>query len=149
MRRRLFPAIAFLLLAGFAGPTIAPPPAVAQPVSEADRTAIVDVISAQMAAFQGDRAVEAFGYASPSIQRMFGTPAEFMMMVQRGYRPVYRPQSVEFLEMEERNGRLVQPVLIQGQEGRLVVADYFMERQENGDWRIDGCVLREPDDAAV
>ncbi|WP_211230397.1 DUF4864 domain-containing protein [Inquilinus limosus] len=125
-------------------------PAFAQaPAGDADQAAIVGVIRKQLDAFQGDRAAEAFGYASPGIQRMFGTPDAFMAMVRQGYQPVYRPRSVDFRELVTTGGRIVQKVLFIGQDGVPVIAEYFMERQPDGSWRIDGCRLdREGDRSA-
>jgi hypothetical protein len=117
-------------------------PAFAQaPAGDADGAAIVGVIRKQLDAFQGDRATEAFGYASPNIQHMFGTPDNFMAMVRQGYPPVYRPRSVDFRELVTSEGRIVQKVLFVGPDGVPVIAEYVMERQPDGSWRIDGCRL--------
>lgn len=110
-------------------------------IGNADGAAIVGVIRKQLDAFQGDRAAEAFGYASPGIQQMFGTPDNFMAMVRQGYPPVYRPRSVDFGELITTEGRIVQKVLFIGPDGVPVIAEYFMERQPDGSWRIDGCRL--------
>ena len=61
-------------------------------VSDSDRNAIRQVIENQLAAFQRDDGSEAFSYASPGIQRRFGTPDNFMAMVRSGYAAVYRPR---------------------------------------------------------
>jgi hypothetical protein len=124
-------------------------PAAAQDVSEADAEAIRSVIESQMAAFRADDAPRAFGYASPQIQAMFRTPEIFMEMVREGYQPVYRPQEVEFLDLLTTPQGLTQRVLVVGPDGVPVVADYFMERQPDGNWRIDGCMFeREADRTA-
>lgn len=110
-------------------------------VGNADGPAIVGVIQKQLDAFQGDRAAEAFGYASPDIQHLFGTADNFLAMVRQGYPPVYRPRSVDFRELVTSEGRIVQKVLFVGPDGVPVIAEYFMERQPDGSWRIDGCRL--------
>ncbi|WP_395682826.1 DUF4864 domain-containing protein [Inquilinus sp.] len=110
-------------------------------VGNADGPAIVGVIQKQLDAFRGDRAVEAFGYASANIQHMFGTADNFLAMVRQGYPPVYRPRSVDFRELVTTEGRIVQKVLFVGPDGVPVIAEYFMERQPDGSWRIDGCRL--------
>jgi hypothetical protein len=112
---------------------------------EADRTAIVAVIRAQLDALQGDRADEAFAYASPGIQAMFGTAETFISMVKTGYPAVYRPQSVTFRDLVAEPRGPVQRVLLVGPDGVPVVADYIMERQPDGTWRIDGCLLEKGD----
>ncbi|MGF6230397.1 hypothetical protein QFZ27_004352 [Inquilinus ginsengisoli] len=110
-------------------------------VGNADGPAIVGVIQKQLEAFQADRAAEAFGYASPDIQHLFGTADNFLAMVRQGYPPVYRPRSVDFRELVTSEGRIVQKVLFVGPDGVPVIAEYFMERQPDGSWRIDGCRL--------
>jgi hypothetical protein len=85
--------------------------------------------------------VQAFSYASPAIQSIFKDPETFMSMVRAGYQPVYRPREVEFRDLVPVEGRLTQRVLVVGPDGVPVVAQYVMQRQPDGSWRIDGCVL--------
>lgn len=108
------------------------------------RVGILDVIGAQLEAFRRDDAPAAFAFASPDIQAMFGTPANFLKMVAEAYQPVYRPKSVTYLDLIEKNGRLVQRVLFTGPDGKQVLALYMMARQPDGTWRIAGCVLVDP-----
>ena len=103
------------------------------------RAGILDVIGSQLNALQRDDA--AFAFASPDIQAMFGTPDNFMKMVAEAYAPVYRPGKFTFLDLVEKNGRLVQRVLFTGPDGKQVLALYTMVRQPEGRWRIAGCIL--------
>jgi hypothetical protein len=121
----------------------------AMALTEADRGAIRAVIEAQMAAFRADDGVAAFRFASPSIQRQFGTPADFLAMVRTGYLPVYRPREVRFGELLEDRPEPVQTVLLVGPGLEVVTALYVMEKQADGAWRIDGCVLRQSPDRAL
>ena len=114
-----------------------------------DSTDIQKVISDQIAAFQRDDGVEAFSYASPGIRRMFGNADNFMRMVRQGYPSVYRPQSFEFQEVVEIEGRLVQDVLFVGPSGEVEIGSYLMERQPDGTWRINGVVMRKAPDAVI
>ena len=109
--------------------------------SPQDRAEIQRVIGAQMDAFKRDDGVAAFSYAAPSIRDIFQTPERFMTMVQRGYQPVYRPLDVQFQELVESQGRLLQKVQVVGPDGRPVMAVYTMQQQPDGSWRIAGCVL--------
>jgi hypothetical protein len=118
-------------------------------VSVADALAIRNVIERQLDAFGRDDGEGAFAYASPKIRSIFSTADNFMQMVRTGYQPVYRPQSVTFLDIVEIRGQPTQRVLLVGPDGRSVIAHYFMARQPDGSWLIDGCVLSEPDNAAV
>jgi hypothetical protein len=104
------------------------------------------VIEGQLAAFQRDDGAAAFAFASPEIQTKFHDPDTFMQMVRSGYRPVYRPQEVEFRDLVLHEGTPIQEVLVVGPDGQPVMAIYFMEQQPDGSWRISGCTLvRAPD----
>jgi hypothetical protein len=124
-------------------------PAVALDLAPAERDAIGAVVQAQLDAFRRDDATEAFGYASPGIRRIFETPERFLAMVERGYAPVYRPRRVEFRDVVRYRGRITQRVRVVGPDGEPVVANYLMERQGDGTWRIDGCILEEVADIGV
>lgn len=115
-------------------------------VSPADQTAIREVIEGQVEAFRRDDGAAAFGYASPSIQGIFGTAETFMDMVRQGYRPVYRPQVFEFREIVTLQGMVTQKVHVIGPDGRPVTAFYPMTQQPDGSWRIEGCYLQAPED---
>lgn len=108
---------------------------------DADRAAIRSVIEGQLGAFRRDDDAAAFGYASPGIQSQFGDAATFGAMVRRGYQPVYHPRNVHFGQLIEIDGRTVQKVQVVGPDGAAALALYFMEREADGTWRIDGCVL--------
>ena len=65
-----------------------------------------------------------------------------MIMVKRGYQPVYRPRVIEFREIQEVDGvGPVQSVYVEGLNGDAVIALYPMERQPDGSWRINGAHL--------
>ena len=115
----------------------------------ADRAAFVRTIEQQLDAFRADDGPTAFSFASPGIQSLFGSPDRFMEMVRSGYRAVYRPRSAQFLGAVETPRGPVQRVLFVGPDGRPVIAEYHMERQPDGTWRIDGVILTEVDDGAV
>jgi hypothetical protein len=118
-------------------------------LGDADRTAIRGVIEQQLAAFRRDDGNAAFAYASPMIRQMFGSPDNFMAMVRGGYPPVYRPREVEFRDLADIDGRLTQRVLLVGPDGTVVVAHYFMQRQPDGSWLINGCVLKGAEDRSA
>ena len=130
------------LIVGLAGTALAQQP----DVSAADRAAIRDVIQGQVEAFRRDDGDAAFGYASPTIQGMFGEANVFMDMVRQGYRPVYRPQVFDFREIVEMQGGIAQKVHVVGPDGRPVTAVYPMTRLPDGSWRINGCYLLAPDE---
>jgi hypothetical protein len=145
MIRRLL-ALPMLLLLAFAAPVAA---GAGEALDEADRQAIRSVIEAQLAAFQADDGETAFGFASPTIQEMFGDPANFLAMVKTGYLPVYRPREVRFEQLLSYQGEPVQLVLLVGPDLEVVTAYYAMQQQPDGTWRINGCVLQPAADEAL
>jgi hypothetical protein len=134
--RRL--AVLVVLVLGFAARAQAP-----LDMPAPDRAAIRTVIESQLDAFRRDDGAAAFGFATPNIQAMFGTPESFLAMVRRGYPAVYRPRSVAFAEIVGEAEHPVQLVQIIGPDGEAVIAAYEMARQGPG-WRINGCVLLRP-----
>jgi hypothetical protein len=115
----------------------------------AERDAIHGVIQNQLDAFRADDAGKAFGYASPGIQGMFGDPANFMAMVKNGSPPVYRPRTTTFGGLVEIEGRTVQKVHLIGPDGSPALALYYMEREQDGTWKIDGCQLLHSDEVGA
>jgi hypothetical protein len=140
-----------LVLLGLAAALAAAGPARAdQPVGDADRAAIRAVVEDQIAAFRRDDGAAAFGLASPFIQEKFGTADNFMTMVRSGYPAVYRPQRVEFREIaDDPELGIVQKVLFVGPDGKPVLAIYEMQRQPDGRWKINGCILTQSPDTDV
>jgi hypothetical protein len=108
-----------------------------------DREAIRKLIERQLAAFADDDGELAFSFASPSIQKAFGTPANFLRMVEESYPAVYRPRSVHFGELLLNGPQPTQMVHLVGPDGVPVVALYLMQKQPDGEWRCDGCFLME------
>lgn len=118
-------------------------------VDGGDRSAIREVIMSQIDAFKRDDGAAAFALASPGIRGRFGTPDNFMEMVRAGYQAVYRPRSTTFLEIVALGDRQVQKVLVVGPDGKAVIAMYPMQRQRDGSWRTDGCMLVDLDTDAI
>ncbi len=118
-------------------------PAAAQAVSPGDAAAIRGVIADQIQAFRRDDGTAAFSFATPELRQLFATPGNFMDMVRRGYRPVYRPRQYVFEAPHVENGKIVQPVDVIGPDGRPATAIYTMEREPDGQWRIAACRLVE------
>ena len=133
MRTRLI-ALTILLV-------LLPRPVLAQtPAEHAIRSVILD----QMAAFQENDGFAAFAIASPGIRAKFGHPMTFMHMVATTYPQVYRPNKIFFLDLVKTNERIIQRVLLHGHDNQPVTALYFVILID-GRWRIDGCMLVQPE----
>ena len=113
---------------------------------EAGSDAAIELtIQSQINAFEADDFGKAFGFASPNIQSLFGSPERFGSMVKNGYPMVWRPADVQYLELREVNGALWKKVLIRDQSGELHLLDYQMVPGPDG-WRINGVqLLKRPD----
>ena len=57
--------------------------------------------------------------------------------------------STTFLEIVALGDRQVQKVLVVGPDGKAVIAMYPMQRQRDGSWRTDGCMLVDLDTDAI
>ena len=101
---------------------------------------IETVIQSQIGAFQRGDAAGAFRFASPGIQRRFGSPDVFMQMVESGYPQIRHPSSIAFLEATVQGGVTMQKARILGADGVAVTAVYAMV-EIDGVWRIDGVWL--------
>ena len=111
--------------------------------AKAQDSDIQAVISSQIEAFKVDDFTTAFTFASPNIQGIFGSPQNFGRMVSQGYPMVWRPADVEYLDLGERGGRLVQQVLITDQAGNVHLLEYAMIETENG-WKVNGVQILKP-----
>ena len=118
--------------------------ALERPVTGADVDEIRAVIHRQIDAFRRDDAHGAFALVSPNVQQAFGTPERFLDTMRMGYRAVYRPAEVLFLDLVVVSGEVVQPVQITDRTGAIWVAYYAMQRQKDGSWRTHGCRLLSP-----
>ena len=104
-------------------------------------SAIASVIERQISAFQENNLQRAFSFASPTIQRKFGTPENFGRMVEMGYPMVWRPSRWQMVKLVETTDGLVQIVLFVDASGREYEAGYLMQ-QIDGRWRINGVHIR-------
>ena len=111
-------------------------PVSAHAASPAAETAIRKTISQQLNAFQRDDWAEAFAYASPLLQNIFGSPDRFREMVLGGYRVVYRHEQAAFRDLDTSGPRPIQSVFFIDPDGVAYLAAYEMERQTDGTWRI-------------
>lgn len=116
--------------------------------ARADEAALRAVISSQIEAFLAEEVDRAYSFASPFIQRKFGTPETFGTMVREGYPMVWRPSDVTFLDAEVIAGKLWQSVLVRGPAGKAWIVDYEMVELEDG-WKINGVQVRAAPEVAA
>jgi hypothetical protein len=139
-------ALSIVLALGLAAivALVAPPPALAQDVL-APSPEIEAVIGGQFDAFRNSDVPQAWTYASPTIQSIFGNPGNFGRMVEQSFPMVWAPGAVEFIDLQTFGGVIVQRVEVVDQAGNLHYLGYAMIETQDG-WRINGVqVLRAPD----
>jgi hypothetical protein len=127
---------------------VAGPGGVAAQESAGDGTAIEEVIENQLEAFNARDVNEAWSYASPMIQGMFGNAANFGIMVQNGYPMVWTNRGAVFGELRDVGGRLYQRVIVEDTTGADHILEYQMIETAEG-WQINGVVLLPPEDVGV
>ena len=110
------------------------------PTSE-DWIEIKRVIAAQRDALVRDDGERAFAFATPAIRYRFGDANNFMRMVRESYRALLDARYVEFLEGAVIAGDVVQPLRLVLPDGSVMVAIYGMQREADGRWRINACVI--------
>ena len=125
--------VLFLLFLSFLGNSFA--------ITVDEENEIKSIVNQQLEAFQNDDFERAYSFASPTIKRMFSSPEVFRKMVIGGYQAVYRPQSIKMGSVEIIKGVTTLKVYLVDPNGEFVTANYLMEKQENGEWLISGCIL--------
>lgn len=115
----------------------------AERMTAADRQGIEETIRQQLDAFGRDDAERAFAFATPDIQKMFGSSDSFMRMVRDNYEPVYRSTGIQFERLTQSNGLWVQTVRLTDDEGKVWRALFTMRRQADHGWKVGGCQLVE------
>jgi hypothetical protein len=105
--------------------------------SNAQETAIEDVITAQINAFKADDVNTAFTFASPTIRNLFGTPEKFGAMVICSYPMVWRPSEFFYGQRTQQGPTTEQQLRIVDQSGEEFWFVYKMVKV--GDqWRVNG-----------
>ncbi|CAN7508657.1 DUF4864 domain-containing protein [Pararhizobium sp. LjRoot255] len=99
---------------------------------------VQSIIQSQIEAFLNDDAETAYSFASPQIKRKFPDKNIFFDMVKRGYAPVYRPGNFAFGRSKVEGDTVVQEVLISGPDGKNWTVLYFLVRQPDGTYKING-----------
>ena len=106
-----------------------------------DKRKIEDVVRVELRAIVAQDAKRAFAKLTPSTQSFFGAPEKFLQAVADELPPVLVTKKFSFLGIN-RAGVTTSEVLITDILGQEWLADFEMERQENGAWRVKGCVVQ-------
>jgi ketosteroid isomerase-like protein len=113
--------------------------------ADSAEAAVRAIVEAQVAALAAGDAEEAFSYATPDIQKRFGSAENFLAMVRLSYSALIKAEvfEVEAVEAQGQHGAVRAHVV--GKDGKAFKAIYPLLRQPDGTWRIDGCYLQTTD----
>jgi hypothetical protein len=106
-----------------------------------ERAAVRALIQGQLDAFASDDGAKAYGFAAPSIRKIFPDEATFLAMVRESYAVVYRHKDVQFGELSDHGEGRIQAVRFTDEAGDTWLALYTLEKQPDGSWLIAGCAL--------
>jgi hypothetical protein len=109
--------------------------------SPEERRKIEAAVRAQIRAYAAGNAEQAFATLAPSAQRFFGKPDHFLRWIVQDVPAVLDTKHFAFLGVERSGDRAVQQVLITDGSGREWLAEFQLERQRTGEWRIRSCVV--------
>lgn len=99
------------------------------------------IIDGQFQAFRSRNHEKAFGYAAPTLQKMFGNTDRFIGMVKNGYGAIYDARRWSFGRSRMKDGDIYQEVLVSGPNGKDWMALYTVRKQKDGSWKIGGVRL--------
>ncbi len=118
-------------------------------LSVADAVEIHRVVRAQLNAFAADDAKGAFELATQEKRLLIGSADDFLQMIRESYEPIYRNKAVIFEKPDVVEGMTLQKVRVTDSHSRVWLAIFWMQRDEDSSWRIDGCHLIETTNISV
>jgi len=104
-------------------------------------SAIKRVIETQLSALKRGDGRSAFAFATRGLREQFGSAEKFMQMVHAGYQPLIDARYSEFLEGAVIDGKTIQPLRLVMHDNTVLVALYYMEKEDDARWHIAGCML--------
>jgi hypothetical protein len=111
------------------------------PFSAADRRSIENLVRTELRALVAQDAKRAFSKLTPSTQGVFGEPEKFLEAVARELPPIFVTKKFSLIGIDRSARPISQQVLITDILGQEWLANFEVERQDNGDWRVKGCVV--------
>jgi Domain of unknown function (DUF4864) len=110
-------------------------------LSAQEWSAIKQLIETQLAALKRGDGHSAFAFATRGLRKQFGNAEKFMQMVRAGYQPLIDARYSEFLDGAVIDGKTIQPLRLVMHDNTVLVALYYMEKEDDGHWHIAGCLL--------
>jgi hypothetical protein len=136
-----------LLFAGLLGGAVfaSDPPQAASPTAPASRTGVTQVVQQvvqqQLKALATQDAMQAFALADQDLRSQFGSADAFLTTVREQYPMLLHPSSVLYLRPETDGTIAMQKVRLTDDAGSSWSLTYLLNRQNDNQWRISGCVV--------
>ena len=122
------------------GMFLSDPPQAAAPGTVSPQI-VQKVVEQQLHALKHQDARSAFALADADMRTQFGNAEAFLATVKEQYPMLMRASSVLFLKPETDGTIAVQKVRISDEEGSAWSLTYLLNRQQDNQWRISGCVV--------
>ena len=102
---------------------------------------VQQVVQQQLQALATQDAMQAFALADTDMRTQFGSAEAFLTTVREQYPMLMHPSSVLFLKPETDGSVAMQKVRLTDDEGSSWSLTYLLNRQNDNQWRISGCVV--------
>ena len=109
--------------------------------SESATHVVRQVVEQQLHALANQDAMQAFALADQDLRTQFGTADAFLATVREQYPMLMHPASVLFLKPETDGATALQKVRLSDEDGSSWTLTYLLNRQQDNQWRISGCVV--------
>jgi hypothetical protein len=100
-----------------------------------------EVVRRQLDALSKQDAGQAFALADPDLRTQFGNAEAFLATVRDQYPMLMHPASLLFLKPETDGTIAMQKVRLIDDDGSSWSLTYLLDRQQDNQWRIAGCVV--------
>jgi hypothetical protein len=124
----------------FTGLFMSEPPQAASPRASSPQV-VQQVVQQQLQALATEDAGRAFALADPDLRTQFGNAETFLATVREQYPMLLKPASTLFLKPETDGSIAMQKVRITDVNGSSWSLTYLLNRQQDDQWRISGCVV--------
>ncbi|MDB5955091.1 MAG: hypothetical protein JWP60_1699 [Ramlibacter sp.] len=102
---------------------------------------VQQVVQQQLQALATQDAMQAFALADNEMRTQFGSAEAFLTTVREQYPMLMHPASVLFLKPETDGSVAMQKVRLTDDDGSSWSLTYLLNRQNDNQWRISGCVV--------
>jgi hypothetical protein len=109
--------------------------------SAASPQMLQEVVRRQLDALSKQDAGQAFALADPDLRTQFGSAETFLATVRDQYPMLMHPASLLFLKPETDGTIAMQKVRLVDDDGSSWSLTYLLDRQQDNQWRIAGCVV--------